>query len=151
VFPRNNKADDVWQTVFDIKGSYREMKPSSYKLTPKEQQQLNKLMATTRVGGKTLGQRIREFRGRPDVANYLANRGAAMQGVKYQIEKDMDKMIREHFTLAEQRLASDSNDLMNRIRVSEARALAAGSNDVQSVQQLGTQLDELYQRARRGY
>jgi hypothetical protein len=151
VFPRNNRVDDVWQTVFDIKGSYREMSPSSYKLTPKEQQQLNKLMASTQIGGKTLGQRIREFRNRPDVANYLTNRGAAMQGVKYQIEKDMDTMIREHFTLAEQSLASTSNDLMNRIQVSEARSLAASGNDVQSVRQLGQQLDDLYQRARRGY
>ena len=68
VMPRNSPADAVWQAVFDIKGAYTEVKPNDAgEVTQPEQQRFNALMAGTRVGGRTLAQRILAVRKRPDV------------------------------------------------------------------------------------
>lgn len=151
IFPRNERTDDVWQAVFDIKGSYQELRPLDYKITSTEQQKLNALMASTTVGGKTLRQRILAFRGRSDVQRFVENKGATMTGAKFEIEKELDKIIREHYRIAEQELLLSDSNLLNRTRVAAARSAALESNNVDDAKVLGGQLDELYQRARRGF
>lgn len=150
VFPRNNKVDEVWQAVFDIKGSYMEKKPA-YKLSAAEQQQLNALMASSQVGGQTLGQRILAFRRRADVQQYVSNRGAAVSSTAFAIEKQLNEIINEHYMQALMKLETGNDQVMMRSRLHDAKALAAESNDIDGVRQINTQIDDLYQRARRGY
>jgi len=150
LMPRNNSTDAVWQTVWDIKGSYIEKTPQ-YKLAPKEQQQLNGLMASNLVGGKTLQQRIMEYRRRADVEQYIANRGAAVPGVAFGIEKGLNKIIDEHYSQALNQLLASNSDVMLRARLQDAKTMAANNNDIDAARSVGEQLDDLYQRARRGY
>ena len=151
IFPRNNKADAVWKAVWDISGSYIERRPRDMKLTAKEQQQLNQYMAESRVDGKTLGQRILEFRRRADVEQYVQNKGGTLQGVKSQIENELDAMISEHFNIARLLVQGRNEDVQRRARYVEARDVALQNNDVESARQLGGELEDLFQRSRRGY
>ena len=70
LFPRNSKADDTWQTVMDIMGSYEE-KSAPIDLTETEQQQFNKLMSEVTVNGMTVSQAINRFRNRADAKEFI--------------------------------------------------------------------------------
>jgi hypothetical protein len=150
IMPRNNSTDAVWKTVWDIKGSYIEKRPP-FKLSAKEQQQLNGLMATAQVGGKTLGQRILEYRNRAEVQQYISNRGSSVSGTAFGVERGLDKIITEHYQQALEQLLATDNDVMLRARLHEAKGLAAENNNIEDARSIGSQLDDLYQRARRGY
>ena len=151
VFPRGGKVDEVWQAVWDIQGSYMEKRPTGLKLSAAEQQQLNTLMASSTVGGQTLAQRVMAFRRRADVNEYVARKGSALSGVKSQIEKEFSAMLSEHYAQAFMQLTESSPEIQLRARVLDARNRAADENNVEQVKQFGDQLDDLYQRARRGY
>lgn len=152
IMPRNSRADEVWQTVWDVKGSYIEKSPKGkYKLTAKEQQQLNGYMANATVGGKTLRERIMEFRARPDVSQYIGRKGAAVPGVAFGIERDLNRIIDEHYDQALNQLLSSNPDVAMRERLYQAKGQAALNNDIDGANQAGSELDALYQRARRGY
>jgi hypothetical protein len=151
LFPRGNDVDPVWKAVYDIKGSYIEKRPTGVKLTPKEQQQLNALMARSTVNGQTLQQRVMAFRQRADVEQYVTNRGAALTGVRTGIEKELDRIIADHFDQALLQLNVSNGDVLKRSQAAEAMRTLAEANDIQGTQQVSGQLDDLYQRALRGY
>jgi hypothetical protein len=151
VLPRGQSVDGVWKAVYDIKGSYIEKRPTGLKLTPKEQQQLNALMAKSTVNGQTLQQRVMAFRQRADVEQYVTNRGAALTGVRTGIEKELDRIIADHFDQALLQLNMSNGDVLKRSQAVEAMRTLAEANDIQGTQQVSGQLDDLYQRALRGY
>jgi hypothetical protein len=151
VLPRGQSVDGVWKAVYDIKGSYIEKRPTGVKLTPKEQQQLNALMARSTVNGQTLQQRVMAFRQRADVEQYVTNRGAALTGVRTGIEKELDRIIADHFDQALLQLNMSNGDVLKRSQAVEAMRTLAEANDIQGTQQVSGQLDDLYQRALRGY
>jgi hypothetical protein len=151
VLPRGQSVDGVWKAVYDIKGSYIEKRPTGLKLTPKEQQQLNALMARSTVNGQTLQQRVMAFRQRADVEQYVTNRGAALTGVRTGIEKELDRIIADHFDQALLQLNMSNGDVLKRSQAVEAMRTLAEANDIQGTQQVSGQLDDLYQRALRGY
>lgn len=150
VMPRNSSVDEVWQAVFEIQGSYQERRPA-YKLSAAEQQQLNTLMATTEINGKTLGQRILAFRRRADVNQFVVSGGATMPKARFQIEKELSEIIREHYSQALMKLETTNDEVGMRSRLYDAKALAMEGNDIQGARDVENQLDSLYQRARRGY
>jgi len=151
VLPRGQSVDGVWKAVYDIKGSYIEKRPTGVKLTPKEQQQLNALMARSTVNGQTLQQRVMAFRQRADVEQYVTNRGAALTGVRTGIERELDRIIGDHFDQALLQLEMSNGDVLKRSQTVEAMRTLAEANDIQGTQQVSGQLDDLYQRALRGY
>ena len=151
VFPRNHKADEVWKAVFEIRGDYIEKTPGSVKPTAEEQQQFNLLMAQSRVNGRTLGERILAFRRQAAVEQYVQNKGATLSGVKTAIEKELDRIIDEHRKIAFEQLAQTSPSYQERALLKNAIDVAGESNDVNKARQLQSQLEDLYQRARRGY
>ena len=151
VLPRGQSVDPVWKAVYDIKGSYIEKRPTGVKLTPKEQQQLNALMAKSTVGGQSLQQRVMAFRQRADVEQYVTSRGATLTGVRTGIEKELDRIIADHFDQALLQLNVSNGDVLKRSQAVEAMRTLAEANDIQGTQQVSGQLDDLYQRALRGY
>lgn len=151
IMPRGQSVDPVWKAVFDIQGSYVEKKPTGLKLTAKEQQQLNALMARSTVGGQTLQQRVLAFRRRADVEQFVTNRGAALTDVRTGIEKELNRIIADHFDQALLQLNVQNGDVLKRSQTVDALRYAAENNDVQGAQQLQGQIDDLYQRALRGY
>lgn len=151
IFPRGGAVDPVWKAVYDIKGSYIEKRPVGLKLTAKEQQQLNGLMARSVVNGQTLQQRVLAFRQRADVEQYVSQRGAALTGVRTGIERELDRIIGDHYDQAMLQLQLSNGDVLKRTQALDAARYAAENNDVQGTQQLQGQIDDLYQRALRGY
>ena len=152
VYPRNNSADAVWQAVFDIQGSYLERRPTgSRKITQAEQQKLNAIMATSRIEGKTLGERILAFRRRADVEAFVQNKGGTLSASKFKIERELEELIGEHYSAAKQRLMIEDSNVLQRERYADARDLALSNNDVKEADRLGGELDDLFQRSRRGY
>ena len=151
IFPRNMPADDVWKAIFDIQGSYTEMRPLDTKVTQAEQQRFNSYMGTSKVRGKTLAQRILEFRRRPDVQRFVEQRGSALSGKKFEIEKELRRILNEHKEVATKTLLATDPAYNERATVKAALDEAKVQNNVEGARELNNRLDELYQRARRGF
>ena len=152
VMPRNSPADAVWQAVFDIKGAYTEVKPrDAGEVTQPEQQRFNGYMAESRVGGRTLAQRILAFRRRPDVQRFVDEKGSALSGTKTKIELEFAKLISEHKSIAIQRLLASDKGYQERAMVKASSDVFKRENRIQDAREMDTKLEELYQRARRGY
>ena len=152
VMPRNSPADAVWQAVFDIKGAYTEVKPNDAgDVTQPEQQRFNSLMSQTRVGGRTLAQRILAFRRRPDVQRFVEQKGSALSGTKTKIELEFAKLISEHKTIAVQQLIQSDKAYQERVMVKASSDVFKRENRVGEAREMDERLDDLYQRARRGY
>ena len=152
VMPRNSPADAVWQAVFDIKGAYTEVKPrDAGDVTQPEQQRFNGYMAESRVGGRTLGQRILAFRRRPDVQRFVDEKGSALSGTKTKIEMEFAKLISEHKSIAIQQLLASDKGYQERAMVKASSDVFKRENRIQDAREMDSKLEELYQRARRGY
>ena len=152
VMPRNSSADAVWKAVFDIKGAYTETKPlDAGNVTQEEQQLFNGYMAESRVNGKTLAQRILAFRRRPDVQRFVENKGSALSGVKTGIEREFAQIISEHKALATERLIASDEGYQERALTKASSDVFKRENKVEEARQMDKTLEELYQRARRGY
>jgi hypothetical protein len=149
-FPRQSEADDVWETIFAIKGSYSEKTLSEdLQPTPAEQQQFNRQMSRVTINGKTLAQAIREFRRRPDVIEFLAKSGVTYKNAG--IKKEFDRLFTRYRNRAQDLMIANSPNLINRRDVADAMQYANSVNDLEKVDKLKAQLDELVQRARKGY
>ena len=151
VFPRNSSADEVWEAVYEMRGDYIEKKPGAVKATAAEQQEFNLLMSQSRVNGRTLRERILAFRRQPAVQEYVNNKGAALSGVKSGIEKELDRIIDDHRKIALRQLTAQNPGYMERQLIYEARKTFAENNQIQEAREQGNRLEDLYQRARRGY
>ena len=103
------------------------------------------------MGGQSLQQRVMAFRQRADVEQYVTNRGATLTGVRTGIEKELDRIIADHFDQALLQLNVSNGDVLKRSQAAEAMRTLAEANDIQGTQQVSGQLDDLYQRALRGY
>jgi hypothetical protein len=152
IMPRWTSVSPAWQTVFGVLGNYSEQRPQGgLKLTLAEQQRLNGLMATARIGGQTLAQKIEAFGRRPDVQQFIQNRGVAMPGSKTAIQRELKSIIGDYYSVAEAQLLQSDARVMDRALKIDALQLAQKGNDVGSATQLSNELDELLQRAERGY
>ena len=150
LFPRNSKADDTWQTVMDIMGSYEE-KSAPIKLTEGEQQQFNKLMSEVTVNGMTVSQAINRFRNRADAKEFIDKKGAVLSGRRFQVQLDFNNMLNEYKKRALLQLQMANPDVLERTRLFEASNEFRKQNDLDNAQQLSAQIDSLLQRARLGY
>lgn len=152
VLPRNSSADAVWQAVFDIKGAYTEVKPrEAGDVTQVEQQRFNGFMAESRVGGRTLAQRILAFRKRADVQRFVEQKGSALSGTKTKIELEFAELISEHKSIAVQRLIQVDKGYQERTRLKATSDVFKRENRVEEAREVDKTLEELYQRARRGF
>ena len=149
-FPRQSSADPVWDAIYAIQGSYSEKGlGEDIQATPVEQQAFNKLMSETKINGKTVAQAILEFRRRPDVIEYLAKSGVTVQGTA--IKKEFNMLLTMYRNRARSLMLNNSPNLQQRLSTAQAINFAKGANDVDSVKALEEQLNELVQRAKKGY
>lgn len=153
VFPRGSKgADAAWAAIFNIKGSYTELSPnttnSGYRLSNAEQQELNKRMAMIRIGGRTLQEAVLAYSKRPEVQEYLKNKGAAFMSVRTGVEKGLDEIIRSYYKAAEAQYGSDNSSVGRRQILADGVRRAGLANDLAGAQQRQSQLDALFEEAR---
>ena len=149
-FPRQSSADPVWDAIYAIQGSYTEKGlGDDIKATPVEQQAFNELMAKTTINGKTVAQAILEFRRRPDVIEYLAKSGVTLKNSG--IKREFNALLTSYRNRARNLMLNNSPNLMQRRDTAEAIKYATSLNDVEGVKALEDQLDQLVERAKKGY
>lgn len=151
LMPRNVKADPAWQAVFEISGGWTDYKPSQAKLTVWEQQELNREMGTLRIGGLTLAQAILQFRARPDVRQYVEQKGMTSLEAGTQIDRELKALRRAYGSAAFNRLLARSVSIQQRFALAEQQKQFKRENNVDGVKTAQSRIDELLQRARRGY
>ena len=148
--PRNSSADEVWQAVMDINGSYTEKNfGSRLKLLPEEQQMFNTTMSSLVINGKTLQQAILAFRRRPDVELFVRKSGVVLNNAE--IQKEFKKLIARYSEKTKVVMARNNPNLLERLLTVEARELAESRGEVDQVRQIDQQIEGLILRARRGY
>ena len=149
-FPRQSSADPVWDAIYAIQGSYTEKGlGEDIKATPTEQQAFNKLMSEVKINGKTVAQAILEFRRRPDVIEYLAKSGVTVNNTG--IKREFNMLLTMYRNRARSSMLNSSPNLSQRLSTAQAIKYAKLGNNLDSVEALETQLDELVQRAKKGY
>ena len=140
----------MWDAIYAIQGSYTEKGlGDDIKATPVEQQAFNKLMSETKINGKTIAQAILEFRRRPDVIEYLAKSGVTVNNTG--IKREFNMLLTMYRNRARALMLNNSPNLQQRLSTAQAINFAKNTNDVDSVNALEDQLDELVQRAKKGY
>ena len=149
-FPRQSSADPVWDAIYAIQGSYSEKGlGDDIKATTTEQQAFNKRMSETKINGKTVAQAILEFRRRPDVIEYLAKSGVTVQGTG--IKREFNMLLTMYRNRARTLMLNNSANLQQRLSTAQGIKFAKRANDLDGAKALETQLDELVQRAKKGY
>ena len=147
--PRGGEGqENVWTAVWNIKGGYKEKRPTNLDLTAAEQQELNRRMATMTLGRRTVRDAVMEFYRRADVQQYVRKRGAAFEGVKTAIETELDGIINDYFQAAFNSMLIDNRELRKRYMLSEAARQSARNNDVVGATDAKRQLDELFREAK---
>ena len=150
LFPRNSKADDTWQTVMDVMGSYEE-KSAPIDLTEGEQQQFNKLMSETVINGMTVSQAINRFRNRADAKEFIQKKGAVLSGKRFQVQLDFNNMLNEYKKRALLQLQMSNPSVLERTRLNDASDQFRKMNDLERAEAVSAEIDSLLQRARLGY
>ena len=150
LFPRNSKANDTWQTVMDIMGSYTE-KSASFDLTDKEQQQFNGLMSKVRINGVTISQAIRQFRNRSDAKEFIDKKGNILSGRRFQVQNDFNNLLNQYKEKALLELQMLNPDVIQRSQLTDALNEMKKTNNLEGAKQVSAQIDSLLQRARLGY
>ena len=150
MFPRNLKSDEAYDVLFKVTGGFTQYGGAN-KLTDTEQQELNGYISKVRINGVSLQDAIIKFGRRPDVAEYMRLKGNTTLNVRTKIQDELNKIRRRYETLGYRDLVSANDNVLSRsAKISEIkRAKKAGDWQKQSA--LETELDGLFNRARRGY
>ena len=150
MFPRNLKSDEAYDVLFKVTGGFTQYGGAN-KLTDTEQQELNGYIAKVRINGVSLQDAIIKFGKRSDVAEYMRLKGNTTLNVRTKIQDDLNKIRRKYETLGYRDLVNANDSVLARsAKISEIkRAKKAG--DFQKQSKLQTELDGLFNRARRGY
>lgn len=123
------QADQTWARVYEVMGFYTEARPSGYKVTPKEQQELNKLMGTIRLNGLTFSEAFNRFYASGEVQNYVRNKNAAFADIRGKVHADFNRLKAAYWEAAEQQLASNRPSLMQRMALVESARRRQREND----------------------
>jgi hypothetical protein len=149
--PRGGDAEDgAWSVIFNVKGSYREKRPSGIKLTNAEQQELNKLMGESTIGGRTLEQAIIRFGRRADVQNFMRNKAALKSDEKAAIEDDLDEIVNDYYQAAWMEMLQRNSSVARRYLLSGAKRDRLSQNDLAGAEQVESEIDQLFRLARSG-
>ena len=135
-----------WQAVWDIAGQYQEARPD-FPITLAEQQEYNRFMAAETIGGKTVSQAIQEYSQRPEVLQYLQERGKR-SGVGADIySRTLRAAIAPYADRALERLRESSPSVETRWAINQKRKQAQELGDQETAQGLSGEVDRLYRMA----
>ena len=140
--PRGEEsADKTWQQIYEINGRYREWRPNM-DVTNAEQQAINKLMGTIRIGGQTYSQAINQFYNRADVREYIKSKNAALSGQRTGIESEFSKLRTMYGKAAEAQYMNSNPAYYRRYTLNQQIKRKARNNDF-SFRQDQSELDRL--------
>ena len=149
--PRGEKsADQTWTKIFQIMGSYSEAKPQGLRLTNAEQQALNQEMAGIRLNGLTFAEWVNRFHGTAEVQSYIRNKNGSLTELRDGVESEFSRVKSQYMNQALDNLSMRNTSLLQRRSFLETARQKARQNDLSYEQDL-SQLDALFERARRGF
>ena len=147
-----NPAAFAWQQMV---GSYSDYKPSQVDLTIEEKMELNRRMGKIVIGGKTFSQRIMEIYGRPEVQAFIQEKGTVYGKVDSPVAKELNKIRLKYgkaaFSSMQFESVNDPAGIVQRMALEDAKKTATNEGRLQDAEKMRQQLDELYNRARRGF
>ena len=150
MWPRNIKGDEAYDVLFKVTGGFTQYGGAN-KLTDAEQQELNGLISKVRINGVSLQDAIIKFGRRPDVAEYMRLKGNTTLNVRTKIQDELNKIRRQYEAVGYRNLVRSNDDVMIReAKLSEIKREKKAGN-WQQQESLQTELDGLFNRARRGY
>jgi hypothetical protein len=150
MFPRNLKSDEAYDVLFKVTGGLTQYGGAN-KLTDTEQQELNGYISKVRINGVSFQDAIIKFGRRPDVAEYMRLKGNTTLNVRTKIQDELNKIRRRYEAIGYRDLVSANDSVLTRsAKISEIKR-AKKTGDFQRQSELQTELDGLFNRARRGY
>jgi hypothetical protein len=108
-------------------------------------------MGRRRIGGVLYRDAILRFRRRTDVDEFVRNRGAFATGRQEQIQKELSAIKSAYGQAAFRDMLLTNPNIVQRSAVNDQIKNARRQNDVSQVRTLQRQLEDLLERARRGY
>lgn len=145
--PRKGVENAAWQAVWDITGSWSDYKPSSVELTLAEQQQLNALMGTLEINGRTLHQSILQLRNQPEVDLMIRARGLAAPETGTGAAQELNKLRTQYGKAAYARLWRSSVSLQQRAALTKEEKTLKRSNNLEAASTVSQQLNNLLKLA----
>lgn len=142
------QADQTWAKVYQIMGQYTESRPSGYKVSPREQQELNKIMGTVRLNGLTFADAINQFYRSAEVQNYVKNKSAATSDLRGKVHSDFNQLKSRYWEAAEQQLAQRRPTLLQRMALLESARRKERMNDFTGAKADRDQIDQLLELAK---
>ena len=150
MWPRNIKGDEAYDVLFKVTGGFTQYGGAN-KLTDAEQQELNKKISEVRIGGVSLQDAIIKFGRRPDVAEYMRLKGNTTLNVRTKIQDELNKIRRSYEAIGYKNLVGSNDSVMTRDAMVGQIKREKKKGNWQKQQELQTELDGLFNRARRGY
>ena len=150
MFPRNLKSDEAYDVLFKVTGGLTQYGGAN-KLTDTEQQELNGFISKVRINGVSFQDAIIKFGRRPEVAEYMRLKGNTTLNVRTKIQDELNKIRRRYETIGYRDLVSANNNVMTRSAVLSEMKRQKKAGNWEGQQKLQTELDGLFNRARRGY
>jgi hypothetical protein len=146
-FPRGRATSDkTWERIYQIMGGYTENRDPDLKLTLAQQQEVNKLMAETRVGGLLFREWIDSFWASADVQNYMQNRVRLNDDYRTGIETTFKSMQRQYYKTALNQYARRNPEIAQRIALVQSINLSARNNDIAAADRDRRELQSLIER-----
>ena len=107
------------------------------------------------IGGKTFSQRVMEIYNRPEVQAFIKEKGTVYGKVDSPVAQELNKFREQYgkaaFSSMQFESVNDPAGIVQRIALKDAKKKATNEGRLQEAEQMRQQLDELYNRARRGY
>ena len=150
MWPRNIKGDEAYDILFKVTGGFTQYGGAN-KLTETEQQELNKKISEVRIGGVSLEDAIIKFGRRPEVAEYMRLKGNTTLNVRTKIQDELNKIRRKYEAVGYKNLVGSNANVMTREAMLSEIKREKKKGNWQKQQELQTELDGLFDRARRGY
>jgi hypothetical protein len=153
MWPRNIKGDEAYDVLFKVSGGLTQYAGGNRanKLSDGEQQELNGLISKVRINGVSYQDAIIKFGRRPDVAEYMRLKGNTTLSVRTKIQEELTKLKRRYETIGYRNLVQSNDSVRTREAVVGQIKTQKKAGNWQKQQSLQTELDGLFDRARRGY
>ena len=146
----DGSGDEAYRAIYEMTGGYKEYAPSkgTLELSVAQQQELNGIMGTMRIGGRTLSQAVMALRNRADVREYVDIKGKNVPPeTGAVITKEVNKLRNKYGQAALARLMSGSTDLQKQQLLKATLKQQRNRNDLQGARSTSQQLNQLLEIA----
>lgn len=147
---QENPAAQQWLKMV---GAYTEYEPRirNLRLTEIEQQELNKRMANLQINGKLFREVVNEQYNTVEAQNWIKTKGITYGAVNSPFAIYLNKMRSKYGKAAFSSMLQDSEELRTRAAMAEQLKSFEKEGRIEESNQMRSDLEQLYQRARRGY